>query len=210
MTLPRLHLVTSDEVLRGAGFEDAAARVIEACGPAAAVHLRGHGLTGGALYAMAERLAPIAARTGTPVLINDRVDVALATGVAGVQLGRRSLPVAEARRLLGVDARIGYSAHALDEASEAERAGADFVVLGTIFPTPSHAGDPGAGPELVRTTVQAVRAPVIAIGGITPERVGLMRDAGAYGVAVLGGVWRAADPAEAALRYLDALEEGTR
>jgi len=207
--LPRLHLVTSDEVLGRAGFVDAAARVIEACGPATAVHLRGHGLAGGALYALAERLLPVAARAGAVVLVNDRVDVAMACGAAGVQLGRRSIPVAEARRLLGPEALIGYSAHSAAEVLDAERAGANFVLLGTIFPTTSHPGEPGAGPDLVRATVQGARVPIVAIGGITPERAGAVLEAGAYGVAVLGGVWNAADPAEAARRYLAVFEEGT-
>ena len=209
MKLPRLHLVTSDEVLGRAGFVDAAARVIEACGPAAAVHLRGHGLSGGALFVLAERLLPVAARAGAMVLVNDRVDVALACGAAGVQLGRRSIPLAEARRLLSSDALIGYSAHSAAEVLDAERAGANFVVLGTIFPTTSHPGEPGAGPDLVRAAAQGARAPIVAIGGITPERVGAVLEAGAHGVAVLGGVWHAADPAEAARRYLAVLEEGT-
>src|SRR5690606_34486074 len=166
-------------------------------------------LAGGALYALAERLLPVAARAGAVVLVNDRVDVALACGAAGVQLGRRSIPVAEARRLLGPEALIGYSAHSAAEVLDAERAGANFVLLGTIFPTTSHPGEPGAGPDLVRATVQGARAPIVAIGGITPERAGAVLEAGAYGVAVLGGVWHAADPAEAARRYLAVFEEGT-
>lgn len=181
---PRLHLVTSDEVLRDEGFVDSAERVIAAYGAAVAVHLRGHGLSGSVLHALAERLLEAASRSGAMLLVNDRVDVALACGAPGVQLGRRSLPVAEARRLLGADALIGYSAHAADEALDAGRESADFIVLGTIFPTASHPGE--------------------------PARVGAVLEAGAYGVAVLGGVWHAADPVGAARRYLEVLEEGTK
>lgn len=210
MTLPRLHVITSDDVLRDDGFADAAERVVEACGAAVAVHLRGHGLPGGALHALAERLLDAASRAGAMLLVNDRVDVALVCGTAGVQLGRRSLPVAEARRLLGADAMIGYSAHAADEARDAGRAGADFVVLGTIYPTASHPGEPGAGLGVVREAVRVAAVPVLAIGGLTPARVDAVLEAGAHGVAVLGGVWHAADPVDAARRYLEALEEGTR
>lgn len=207
---PRMHLVTSDEVLRDEGFVDSAERVIAAYGAAVAVHLRGHGLSGSVLHALAERLLEAASRSGAMLLVNDRVDVALACGAPGVQLGRRSLPVAEARRLLGADALIGYSAHAADEALDAGRESADFIVLGTIFPTASHPGEPGAGLGAVREAARAAQVPIVAIGGITPARVGAVLEAGAYGVAVLGGVWHAADPVGAARRYLEVLEEGTK
>ncbi|HEX7118061.1 MAG TPA: thiamine phosphate synthase [Longimicrobiales bacterium] len=208
MMLPRLHLVTADEVLLATDFADRAGRVLAACGAAVALHLRGHGLSGRELYVLAERLRGVAGRVGAALLVNDRIDVALAAGADGVQLGRRSLPVPDARRLLGSAARIGFSAHSVAEAAGAERDGADFVVLGAVYPTASHPGEPGCGVGRVREAVEAVGVPVLAIGGITPERVGAVRAAGAYGVAVLGGVWRAADPAAAARAYLEALEEG--
>ncbi|HEY8483413.1 MAG TPA: thiamine phosphate synthase [Longimicrobiales bacterium] len=207
--LARLHLVTDDGVLEAPGFGERAQRVLAAHGEAVALHLRGPGFSGVGLFRLAEELAFATDATGTEFLVNDRVDVALAAGADGVQLGRRSLPVAAARRVLGADAWIGYSAHSAEEAAEAEAAGADFVLLGTIYPSASHPGEGGAGVELVRETVARVRIPVLAIGGITPERVGEVLSAGAYGVAVLSGVWRAADPVAAAAEYLAALGGGS-
>jgi thiamine-phosphate diphosphorylase len=148
----------------------------------------------------------VAVAGGAPVLVNDRVDVALAAHAGGVQLGRFSIPVAAARRILGGEARIGYSAHAADEAEAAAREGADFVVVGTIYATPSHPGEPGAGPERIREVAPRVSVPVIAIGGMAPQRVPEVLAAGAHGIAVLGGVWNDTDPVTAIHRYLAALE----
>ncbi|MEJ2215966.1 MAG: thiamine phosphate synthase [Gemmatimonadota bacterium] len=195
--LPRLHVITSDDVLRAPGFLDRARALVGVHGPAMALHVRGHGLGGRELLAIVRGLAG-----ASTLLVNDRLDVALATD-AGAQIGCRSLPVAAARRLLP-DRWLGYSAHAAQEAEDAVRAGADFVVLGTIFATPSHPGWNGSGTGLVRETARV--APVIAIGGITPERVEPCLAAGARGVAVLGGVWRTDDPVAAVTSYLDALD----
>lgn len=208
--LPRLHLVTDDAVLRAPGFEDRAERVLAAHAGAVALHLRGHGLGGGELHRLAVRLGRAAAAWGAPLVVNDRLDVALAAGIRAVQLGRRSVPVDVARRLLGAGARIGYSAHAPGEAAEAAGAGADFVLVGAVYPTASHPGEPGRGVGVVAGAAAVAGVPVIAIGGITPARVGAALAAGAYGVAVVGGVWRAADPAEAARGYLEALAEVAR
>ncbi len=198
--LPRLHLITSAEVLGARGFMDRAAAVLAACGPELALHIRGHRLDGGPLLGIARGLAPAGAAM---LLVNDRLDVALAAGV-GAQIGQRSLPVTAARRLLG-SRWLGYSAHAAREAEDAMADGADFVVLGTIFATASHPGWRPAGVALVGAAARV--APVIAIGGVTPERVGACVAAGAHGVAVLGGVWQSGDPVAAAGAYLQALHE---
>lgn len=202
--LPRLHLVTSDEVLAAPGFLARVLALLDAHGAAVALHVRGHGHTGRALHDAVDPLARRGDATGSLVLVNDRLDVALTAGAHGAQLGRRSLPLAAARPLLGGDARIGYSAHAAGEAAEAARAGADFVVLGPVYATATHPGRQGAGPGLL-SAAAALGVPVLAIGGITPERVAEVMAAGAHGVAVLSGVWGAAEPVAAAGRYLDAL-----
>lgn len=203
--LPRLHLVTDDGVLASPGFPDQARRILREHGGAVALHLRGHGTPAGTLYALARGLAEEARESGGRVFVNDRIDVALAAGLAGVQLGRRSIPVRAARAVLGDAARIGYSAHGPAEAAEAHRDGADFILLGAIWETASHPGERPAGLELVRASAARTAAPVVAIGGVTPERALEARAAGAYGVAVLGGVWRAAEPAAAVAAYRAAL-----
>jgi thiamine-phosphate pyrophosphorylase len=202
--IPRLHVVTEDGVL-AAAFAGRARVLLEALGPELALHLRGPGTSVGALHAAAADLAPVARSAGALLLVNDRADVALAVDAPGVQLGGRSIPVAAARRLRE-DWRIGVSTHGVQETVEAAGAGADFVVLGTIWATDSHPGRPGAGLERVRDAARRAAVPVIAIGGVTPDRAAEAREAGAHGVAVIRGVWSAPDPVAAARDYLAALE----
>jgi thiazole tautomerase (transcriptional regulator TenI) len=138
------------------------------------------------------------------LLVNDRVDVALAAG-CGAQIGRRSIPVASARSLLGDRAPLGCSVHDTGGAVAAAAGGADFLVLGTIWPTPSHPGAGGAGLGTVADVAATVAVPVIVIGGVTPQRAREALDAGGHGVAVLRGVWAASDPVAAAAVYLEAM-----
>jgi thiamine-phosphate diphosphorylase len=211
--IPRLHLVTNDTVIAAAGFVDRATAVLDAFGTAVALHLRGHASTGAALYRLAEPLARAAAAAGALMVVNDRLDVALAAG-CGVQLGRRSIPAPTARRLLGPGAVVGYSAHEAGEAASMAGTGVDLVVLGTIWPSASHPGEPAAGTSLISAaaaamaataSTEAVAVPIVAIGGVTPERARAAMTAGAHGVAVLSGVWGAGDAVTAALGYLEAM-----
>lgn len=204
MTVPWLHVVTDDAVLAAAGFRDRAAALLQAHGPSVALHVRGHGTPGRALYQLAASLVGPAGATGATLLVNDRIDVALAAG-CGAQIGRRSIPVASARSLLGDRVALGCSVHDPGEAAAAVVAGADFVVLGTIWPTPSHPGAGGAGLGIVAEVAATVAAPVVVIGGVTPQRAREAMDAGGHGVAVLRGVWAAPDPVAAATAYLEAM-----
>jgi thiamine-phosphate pyrophosphorylase len=203
VTLPRLHAVTDDEVLAEPGFRGRAQTLMDALGPALAVHVRGHRTSTAALYAHAVTLAGSARAAGSLVLVNDRVDVALATG-CGVQLGRRSIPLPAARSLLGAGVMIGYSAHGAAEAHAALADGADFVLLGTVWPSASHPAEPAEGVELIAETIRGPTATpaVIAIGGVTPGRARTAVEAGAYGVAAVSGIWQTPDPAVAAGSYL--------
>jgi thiamine-phosphate pyrophosphorylase len=138
--------------------------------------------------------------------VNDRVDVALASGADGVHLPAASLPSAVARRLLGPVAWIGRSTHAADEAEEALDEGADYVVLGPICPTPSKEA---FGPPLGIAALTALRrsSRVLAIGGIDATNAAATRAAGAHGVAVIRAVLDAPDPA-AVVRALRAAIDG--
>jgi thiamine-phosphate diphosphorylase len=202
MPLPRLHLITDDDVLRDEQFLPRVAAVLESCGPDVAVQLRGHGTSGRVLHTIGEELAALALRTGAFLLVNDRIDLAMAIRANGVQLGVRSISPPEARRLLGHGAWIGYSAHGALEAARAASEGADFVLLGTIFHSAAHARRPPLGIEGLAQCARSTGVPVCAIGGVTPERIAPIAAAGAYGVAVLGGVWRAPDPRAAAAEYV--------
>lgn len=203
MLVPRLHLVTDDAVLATDDFGDVAEAVLERCRDLGALHIRGPATDGRRVHAIATRMRAAAQSSGSILIVNDRVDVAMAVRAHGVQLGSRSLLISHARTLLGAAALIGTSVHGVAEAVEAGSDGADFVIQGTIFASPSHPGRSAAGIALVRETAERVDVPVIAIGGITPSRVAQVAAAGAAGVAVLGGVWHAADPAAAVDEYVD-------
>lgn len=202
--LPRLHLVTNDALLRQPSFATQAEAILDACGADVALHLRGHDTSGRVLYELGERLAAASLRSGSWLFINDRVDIAMAVRARGAQLGERSLPVSEARLLLGRGAWLGFSAHDMPDVTRALADGADFVVLGTIFSSASHALREPAGVPLVEECV-SVGLPVIAIGGVSVAHVSQLARAGAYGAAVISGVWQAPDPVAAAAQYVDAL-----
>jgi thiamine-phosphate pyrophosphorylase len=188
--LPALHVITDDAVLARPGFIDTARALLGLAGPDVALHVRGPGTAARALLARTAALVPEARRAGALLLVNDRIDVALAADADGVQLGERSLGVRDARRLVG-GRWIGRSVHDAAAAVRAVADGTDFLVLGTIYATPSHVGRPGAGPDAVRAVVARVHRPVLAIGGITPDRVAAVVAAGAAGVAVQRAVWDA-------------------
>jgi thiamine-phosphate diphosphorylase len=134
------------------------------------------------------------------VFISGRADIAAALGANGVQLGGGDLTPADARRVLP-RGWIGRSVHTLEEAGAAVEEGADFLVVGSIYRTVSHPDREPAGPELVTRTAR-LGLPVIAIGGVTPERVVELKDAGAYGVAAIRSLWDTADPAGATMAML--------
>ena len=162
------------------------------------IQLRDRTAGGGALLDAARSLVRLARTHGARVLVNDRLDVAVASGAAGVHLPAASFPAAVARAVLGVDAWIGRSTHSPGEAHAAAASGADYVALGPVFATPSKAafGEPlGVG------ALEAARRagiPIVAIGGVTAERVREVVAAGATGVAVVRAILDAADPAAAA------------
>ena len=164
-----------------------------------AVQLREKDLPGRPLLALAERLRAATARTGALLFVNDRIDVALAAGADGVQLGTGSVPVEVARRLLPPGALVGVSTHAPGEAATA----ADFALFGPVWETPSKAGAQGAA--RLGDAVRAAAIPVLAIGGVTAERVPAVRAAGAAGVAVIRAILAAPDPGAATRVLLAAL-----
>jgi len=204
--LPRLHAVTDDAVLARPGFPAAARAVLAAGGPDLALHLRGPHVGGRRLWELAASLAGAANDNGALLVVNDRLDVALAVGAGGVQLGRRSMLPADARRLLGPGAVIGCSVGTADEARAAHGAGADFVLAGSVHPTATHPGREGIGGAGLRA-IAALGVPTVAIGGMAPERVAEARSAGASGVAAIRAVWDADDPARAVARFLEAYED---
>jgi thiamine-phosphate diphosphorylase len=210
--IPRLHLVTDDEVIADPRFLSMARAALEAGGRRVALHLRGPGTAGSALWSLGSTLVDNARSHGAILLVNDRVDLAMVLGADGAHLGARSLPVGTARSLLGDRRMIGRSVHDRSAVVEVVSGaspgrGVDFLAAGSIYSTASHPGRPGIGVQGLQAMVDAAGAvPVVAIGGITPDRVGELLEGGAHGVAVLGAVWKDASPGAAVHELLDAVE----
>jgi thiamine-phosphate pyrophosphorylase len=199
--VPSLVLVTDRHATGGRDLVDVVAVALAAGLPA--VQLREKDLPGRPLLALAERLREITARTGALLLVNDRLDVAVAAGADGVHLGGGSVPVDVARRLLPAGALVGVSTHAPGEAAATR---ADFAVFGPVYATPSKSAyGPPQGDERLRLAAATARVPLLAIGGVTAARVPALRAAGAAGVAVIRAILAADDPARATRALLSAL-----
>ncbi|WP_420129782.1 thiamine phosphate synthase [Longimicrobium sp.] len=199
--MPALHVVTDDEVVARGGFLDVARKIVDAGAADVALHLRAPRASGRRMYGFASALRGMTADAGTLLIVNDRADVALAAGADGAQVGGRGLRPEDARRIIGPDRLLGVSVHSVDEARAAMDGGADYVLAGTIWETPSHPERSGAGIGLIRE-IAALGIPTVAIGGVTPERAAEARGAGAAGVATIRGVWDARDPTAAVEEYL--------
>lgn len=144
---------------------------------------------------------------GAKLIVNDRVDVALAAGADGVHLGRDSIPASAVRKIAGDKLLIGFSTHSCEEAVGAERDGADFITLGPIYETPSKLkyGNP-LGSDVLKEVKAATSIPVFAIGGIKPDRIREVREAGADGVAVISGILKAENIEETTTEFLRLLK----
>jgi thiamine-phosphate pyrophosphorylase len=196
--LPRVHAVTDERIARRPDLVLMASALVAVVGDGIALHARGRQLSGREHFELAQRLP------GQRRFVNDRLDIALAVGAFGVQLGSGSLAVAEARRL-GPQWWIGRSVHNLAEAEAALAQGADYLVVGPVFPTASH---PERAPLGVPAFARIARLglPALAIGGVTPARVAELRAAGAYGVAAIRALWDADQPGDAARQLLEVFE----
>lgn len=184
--LPVIHAVTDSAAVMRSDFLDRASSIMRALGRRGALHLRSSRAPGRKLYEIAAVLAEVQRNTGCWLIVNDRVDIAVAVNARGVQLASHSLRIAEAR-VVAPDIRIGASVHSVQEAIEVEAAGAAWCVAGTVFETPTHAGRAPARIELIERITAVVKIPVIAIGGVTPEDIPALRRAGAYGFATIRG-----------------------
>ncbi|WP_198598154.1 thiamine phosphate synthase [Blastococcus atacamensis] len=197
-----LHVLTD-----AAGGPRALAAVAAAVSAGApVVQVRAKDCTDRVLHEFAGHVVDICAPAGVTCLVNDRVDVALAVGAHGTHLGATDLPVAAVRRVAGPDHLIGGTARDPDTARRLVTEGADYLGVGPAWPTTTKTGLPDAlGPAGIAAVAAAVDVPVIAIGGVTADRVAALLAAGAAGVAVVGAVTGAPDPAAATRELLRAL-----
>lgn len=173
-----------------------------------AVQLREKDLTPRELLELARTMRELTGRCGARLIINDRVDIALAVDADGVHLGEASIPAAAARRILGPDRLIGVSCHDTEGALAAETSGADFITFGPVYPTPSKAAyGPPVGVERLSKTAELLRIPVFALGGIKREKTSEVMATGAAGVALISAIIAAGNPAEEARAFLSLLTQ---
>ena len=200
----RLLLVTDRQQTKGRPLLSVLAQALRAGSPA--IQLRERDLSAKELLALAGEIRQLAGPRGSQLVINDRLDVALSVEGAGVHLRSDSLPLPVARRLIGAHRLLGVSVHSVSEAVQAEAGGADYVVFGPIYETPSkHMYGPPLGLSKLEEAARAVRVPIVGIGGVTAAHARDMRAAGAFGVAVITAILGAEDAEAATRALLDAL-----
>lgn len=176
------------------------------CGGVRAVQLREKDLSAAELYPLALELRELTREFSAKLLINDRIDLALAVDADGVHLGNHSLPIAVARELLGDQRIIGVSTHHPDEVHRAAVAGADFVTFGPVYATPSKLPyGPPVGLQSLTAICADAPLPVFALGGVSEARLSELRAAGCTHVALIGAILQAADPEVAARELLRGL-----
>jgi len=199
-----LYLITDRKLAPGRNLCAVVEQALD--GGVRAIQLREKDLGGKELFELADKISALCRRYNAQLFINERIDVALAVDAAGVQLGKTSIPIGIARALLGTNKSIGYSAHTLKEARVAALDGADFLLFGPVYFTPSKApyGAP-QGLTVLREIVDKVAVPVYAIGGIKTENLAETIKTGVRGVALISAVMSAADPVRAAKSILTML-----
>lgn len=181
-----IYLVTDEACLHGRPLLECVEEALAA--GVTLVQYRAKAADGGVLYAEACKLKELCDKYNVPLIINDRLDIALAVGAAGVHLGQDDLPCAVARRLLGEDFIIGVSAHNPAEAVQAVSEGADYLGCGAVFGTATKHDVAKLGLENLRAIRKSVAVPMVGIGGITADNYAEVLATGANGAAIVSGI----------------------
>lgn len=181
-----IYLVTDDGCLQGRALIDCVREALE--GGVTLVQYRAKTASSAEMYAEALQLKALCDSFNVPLIINDRLDIAMAVGAAGVHLGQDDLPCAAARKLLGEDYIIGVSAHNPAEAKAALQSGADYLGCGAVFGTATKADVQKLGTEGLAAICKAKGLPVVGIGGVTADNYREVRAAGADGAAIVSGI----------------------
>ncbi|NGZ97166.1 MAG: thiamine phosphate synthase [Nitrospira sp. WS110] len=201
----RLLLVTDRHQVRGRALSTVLQHASEA--GVQAIQLRARDLSTGELLSLAREIQNVTASSSVSLIINDRVDLAMALDLPGVHLRGDSLSARAVRRIVGPAQLIGVSTHSAEDVRRAGCDGADYVVFGPIFDTPSKRSfGPPLGLDLLSEACCHSSIPIFAIGGITCDRVREVRQAGAYGVAVIGALLTRDDIGTAVREFMRALE----
>ena len=181
-----IYLITDHNYLRGRNFLSCIEDALR--GGVTLVQLREKDVDGGLFLQRACAVKTLCDKYKVPLLINDRIDIALACKAAGVHLGQADIPLNVARGILGFDAIIGVSAHSLEEARAAERDGADYLGVGAVFPTNSKNNASEVGVNMLKEILKMSKLPIIGIGGINAQNLAQVRAAGAQGAAIISGI----------------------
>jgi len=198
----KLHVITDTTVQQRFSHIELAELAI--AGGADSIQFRDKGSGTRAIIETAKAIRALCRQSGTTFIINDRVDIALAVEADGVHLGQRDLPIGEARRLLGGSKLIGGTASSPADAKRVERAGADYIGFGHIYRTSSKdKPDSPKGLDMLGRVCKTVSVPVVAIGGIDATNIDGVVAAGAWGVAVIGAVCKAANPQAATIELIE-------
>ena len=197
----RLYAVTDSSWLGGRTLAECVQQAIE--GGATFVQLREKHLSTDEIVALAATILPVCREAGVPFVIDDDVEAALRSGADGVHVGQSDAACADARRILGPDAIVGVSAQTVEQAKAAQAAGADYLGVGALIPTPTKPDAADVTREELAAICDAVDIPVVGIGGLNADTVGVLDGTGASGAAVVSALF-AADDVEAAARALRA------
>ena len=201
MRLPSpLYAILDRSVTRGRDLPNLLGAILT--GGCRLVQLREKTMPLAELLPLAQRLARQCREAGALFIVNDRADLALAAGADGLHVGQDDLPARDARAILRAGMILGVSTHDPEQARRAVADGADYIAVGSIFPTTTKAGFQLVGTELIRRVRSEVRVPLVGIGGITPENAPAVLGAGADAVAVISALGAAPDPETMARRFL--------
>lgn len=181
-----IYLVTDDGCLQGRALIDCVRKALD--GGVTLVQYRAKTASSAEMYAEALQLKALCDSFNVPLIINDRLDIAMAVGAAGVHLGQDDLPCAAARKILGEDYLIGVSAHNPAEAKAALQSGADYLGCGAVFGTATKADVKKLGTDGLAAICKAKGLPVVGIGGVTADNYREVRAAGADGAAIVSGI----------------------
>jgi len=182
-----LYAILDESLVVGDNWGEAARALLS--GGARVIQLRAKTLGAGEMLAAAKETAARCEAAGATFIVNDRVDVALATGAGGVHVGQEDLPVRTCRKIMPSGSIIGLSTHSMEEALGALDAGADYIGFGPVFETGTKVGAlPPRGPDALARIVDRIPLPVVAIGGISAHNIREVRNAGAVAGAVISGL----------------------
>ena len=202
-----LYLVTDRAILKGRDLCQAVEGALR--GGVTLVQLREKEVASRDFYQIALVLKELTVKYKVPLLINDRLDIALAVSADGIHIGQEDLPLQVARRILGPEKIIGYSVSNTEEAVYGEKYGADYLGAGPVYNTTTKAIIiPPLGVEGLRNIKESVSIPVVGIGGINLDNVGEVKQSGADGVSIVSGILGSLDPAETSRELREAWQQG--